>query len=192
MNRELAAAVLLCLLGAFVVLVGGGRDWVIVDVAGNGLLPPRRLGVEGSELVAGVRALGLVGLAGVVALAATRRWGRAVVGVLLVLVGLGVLLSVVGADLAAEAARSAPVAQAGGADGDGRTTAWPVVTGVGGLLLAAAGSLVTLRGRRWAALGRRYDAPAARPAPAAPSGTAQLWDALDRGEDPTAADPQAG
>ena len=192
MNRELAAAVLLCLVGAFLVLVGAGRDWVVVDVAGNGLLPPRRLGVQGSELVAGVRALGLVGLAGVVALAATRRWGRVVVGLLLAVVGLGVLLSVIGADLAVEAVRSDSVAEAGGADGAGRTTAWPLGTALGGLLLALAGALVALRGRRWAALGRRYDAPAARPAPAGPTGTAQLWDALDRGEDPTAPDPRSG
>ena len=190
MNRELAGAVLLCLVGAFLVLVGAGRDWVVVDVAGNGLLPPRRLGVEGAELVAGVRALGLVGLAGVVALAATRRWGRVVVGVLLAVVGVGVLLSVVGTDLAAEAARSASVGEAGGTAGDARTTLWSPVTAFGGLLLVAAGTLVAVRGRRWAGLGRRYDAPAARPAPAAPVGDAQLWEALDRGEDPTAADPR--
>ncbi|MCW2665983.1 MAG: hypothetical protein JWN57_945, partial [Frankiales bacterium] len=37
------------------------------------------------------------------------------------------------------------------------------------------------------ALGARYDAPAARPAAAAaePRPGAAVWDALDRGEDPT-------
>ena len=186
MNRELGAAVLLCLVGAFLVLVGAGRDWAVVDVAGTGLLPSRRVGVAGSDLAGGVRALGLVGLAGVVALAATRRWGRVVVGVLLALVGLGVLALVAGTDLAAEAVRSVPVAQAGGPAEGVRPTGWRAVTGAGGLLLAAAGALVAVRGRRWAGLGRRYDAPAARPA-AVPTGPAQLWDALDRGEDPTEA-----
>ena len=58
------------------------------------------------------------------------------------------------------------------------------LTLVGGLLLAMSGLLVTLRGRRWAALSSTYEAPAAR-AEAPPATDKGAWDALDRGEDPT-------
>jgi hypothetical protein len=57
----------------------------------------------------------------------------------------------------------------------------------GGVLLALSGALLALRGPRWSALSARYEAPAARAAerPTGP-GDAGTWDALDRGEDPTA------
>ena len=51
----------------------------------------------------------------------------------------------------------------------------------GGVLLAAAGIQVMVLGARWPALGARYEAPGG------PRRTdADVWDALDRGEDPTA------
>jgi hypothetical protein len=49
-----------------------------------------------------------------------------------------------------------------------------------GALLALTGALVGARGARWPALGARYDAPAGPPS------DADLWRAMDRGEDPTA------
>jgi hypothetical protein len=48
-------------------------------------------------------------------------------------------------------------------------------------LLVAAGLLIVVRGRSWASMSSRYDAPAQRPR----EGEASLWEALDRGEDPT-------
>jgi uncharacterized membrane protein (TIGR02234 family) len=192
-RREPLLAALLCLVGAFVVLVGAGRGWAEVEVAAGPLTPARTLLVPGSELVPGLQALGLVGLAGVVAIAATRRWGRVVVGALLVLTGVGVLAAVLGTDVPREALRSDTVTGAGAAAGEAGRTAWPVVTALGGLVVAAAGLLTALRGRGWAGLGRRYDAPTARVAPERTGAAAErdLWEALDRGDDPTAAAPPA-
>ena len=73
------------------------------------------------------------------------------------------------------------------------TTAWPWATAAGGLLLTLAGLLTVVRGPSWPALGQRYEAPAT-PAPTAPASQEPtgpltekgLWEALDRGEDPTA------
>ena len=216
-RRELRVAVLLCLLGAAVVLLAAGRTWTAVDVPAGPLAGARTARLTGAELVPGVRALGLVGLAGVVALAATRRTGRAVVGVVLLLTGAAVVAAVLAPDLAAATMRAEAVS------GRVRTTAWPALTAVGGGLLAAAGVLTAVRGRSWSALGSRYEAPA-RPAtgaatPQSASEPAQsaasqpspdpqpasqpspasepasdspesagrlLWEALDRGEDPTA------
>lgn len=185
MRREPLLAALLCLVGAFLVLVGVGQDWAHVEVAAGPLAPESTVDVAGRDLVAGVQALGLVGLAGVVAIAATRRWGRVVVGVLLALAGLGVVLASAAVDVVAEAGRVA--------DGEVGLTPWRAVTVGGGVLLLAAGVLVAVRGRGWAWLGRRYEPPVAdpvAPAPAAPERA--LWEALDRGEDPTAEAPRSG
>ncbi|WP_344337428.1 Trp biosynthesis-associated membrane protein, partial [Kitasatospora putterlickiae] len=70
-------------------------------------------------------------------------------------------------------------------------TAWPWVALAGGLLLALAGLLTVRYGRGWPAMGSRYEAPtgkasAKRPSAGAAQNPADLWKALDRGEDPTA------
>jgi uncharacterized membrane protein (TIGR02234 family) len=188
-QRELRAALLLCLAGAVAVLLGVGRSWAQVDVAAGPLTPARTVEVPGADLLGGVRALGLVGLAGVVALAATRRAGRLAVGLLLLLAGAGVVTAVGGADLAGLALRAEQVAQAGGRPGPPSTTLWPWTSAVGGALVGLAGLAALVRGRRWPPLGERYERPApsstaSRTAPALVS-EAAVWAALDRGEDPT-------
>ncbi|UOY02846.1 Trp biosynthesis-associated membrane protein [Blastococcus sp. PRF04-17] len=67
---------------------------------------------------------------------------------------------------------------------------WPTLAVGAGVLAVGAGVLVVLRGRRWPAMGRRYErTPAGAPAPARRSDedrAQDAWQALDRGEDPTA------
>lgn len=191
-------AVALCLLGAVVVIVAAGRTWVELPAVRDALLPGRRRDVTGSDLAPGVRALGVVGLAGVVALAATRSRGRTLVGLLLAVVGGGVGLESVRAatDLEGRLARMDQVQDAAGTlavEG----TAWPWVAVVGGVLLMLAGLLVAVRGRHWAGLSARYEPPIVNGgsvAPVDPSAVARsapdrsdraLWDELDRGGDPT-------
>lgn len=192
LRRELGLAVLLCLLGSCLVLVAAANSWVVLPLAGGALLPDSTLPIAGSELVPGVRALALVGLAGVVALLATRRAGRVLVGGLLALCGLGVVVSVVRLRTRLDEAvmASAPARETAAAvlDGGAEATGWLAVCVVGGLVLLAAGALTVVRGPRWAALSRRYDAPAATtaPEPSAEAGERAVWEALDRGEDPTA------
>jgi uncharacterized membrane protein (TIGR02234 family) len=188
-RREVGLAVLLCLVGAFVVLVSAGRAWIELTVL-SPLVDDRALPVTGAELSPGVRALGLVGLAGVVAVAATRRTGRVVVGLLLLLVGGAVVVLALdaGSDAFARAQDTVTVQEAGGTVSDASAgTVWPYACAAGGLLLGVAGLLVAVRGRRWAALSQRYEAPASRPAEAPGPERAEraLWESLDRGEDPT-------
>ena len=118
------------------------------------------------------RALGWTGLAGVVAIAATRGGARRLVGVLIAAAGLGATGLAAAILGSREFGSIRPI---GGIDGDG-TLGWEGAALLGGLALVAAGVLTAVRGPRWPALGARYDRAAPPDDP---------WAALDRGEDPT-------
>lgn len=182
-RRELLLAAGLCLLGSALVLLATGRGWLVYTFPAAEPLPPRVVTVTGSELAPGARALALLGLAAVAALPAARGRLRTAVGALVVLAGLGglaVLGWVLGDPLAA-ARHSEALRLEQRLTGTPDLGAWPYVAVLGAVLLAAAGGLVVVRGRHWADLSSRYDAPTAPK----PVSEATLWDALDRGEDPT-------
>jgi uncharacterized membrane protein (TIGR02234 family) len=139
-------------------------------------------------------ALAVVGLAALVAVFAVRRVGRAVVAALLALSGAAVVLtSVLGASdtaaLRAEAARATGLTQAGAEQVT--HTVWPWLSAGGGLLLLFAGLVALRYGHRWPGMSGRYDrgepsaAARRRSSPADPGRPEDLWNALDRGEDPT-------
>jgi len=145
----------------------------------SGLYPmpvPLQLGMEAAGVV---EAVALLALAAVVAVPATRGRGRIVAG-LLVLAG-GVA-GVVGAIDSRAGART-QVQHALPAGSSVVTEPWWVVAALGGLLLAAVGAVLIVRGPRWSALSSRYEPPSGQ---ANLKGDAGTWDALDRGEDPTA------
>ncbi|MGZ6793314.1 MAG: Trp biosynthesis-associated membrane protein, partial [Mycobacteriales bacterium] len=147
-----------------------------------------RSAVAGSRLVPGAQALGYVGLAGVLALAATRRLGRVLVGVLVLAAGVGVVVVVARAladGLQQRGLRELSGCRAAGCTDVVTSPGWAWLAVAGGLLLVASGALVAVRGRGWAALSSSYQPPAAR-AEQAPVTDKGVWDALDRGEDPTA------
>ncbi|MFE0460379.1 TIGR02234 family membrane protein [Kitasatospora sp. NPDC058965] len=184
-RRGLALMLLLTVLGAVLVLVAVGRTWAQGTAAGN-----LAVAASGSDISGLPGALALVGLASAVAVFAVRGAGRQLVGVLVVAAGLG---AAAGAALGAgdsstvDALASRRLALTGTVAERVGHTAWPYVALLGGLLLAAAGALTLLRGRDWPAMGARYEAPTAKTAaPGAGSTPADLWKALDRGEDPTA------
>ncbi|MQS11794.1 TIGR02234 family membrane protein [Streptomyces kaniharaensis] len=173
---------LLTVLSAVLVLTAAGRDWASGRA---GTLEVSVTGGRISELPGG---LALVGLAAAVAVFAVRGAGRVAVGVLTLLAGLGAAAAAVaGASdttaLDAEAARK--LALAGSTATEVGHSGWPWVAVAGGALLALAGLLTLRFGRRWPAMGSRYEAPT-RTAPAKTDTAADLWKALDRGEDPTA------
>jgi uncharacterized membrane protein (TIGR02234 family) len=191
-RRQLAYAVLLCLAGAGLGFFAATRTWA-VELAGRPApLPSVRIAQTGAVLLPWLSPLAVVGLAGAGAVLATRGAGRRLVGGLLLLVGLGVAGG--GAYGLLGLARGAA------------SPAWPVLCVVGGLLAASAGALTAVRGHSWPAMGARYErgatAPGATagrgrdavsaPIPAGTDGrvegrrTTEAWDALDRGEDPTA------
>lgn len=182
LRRELAVSVLACVLGAVLALLTTSRTWVVRVRVQPAPLPPLHIVHTGAAEVPWLSALALVALAGAAALLGTRGGARPVVGGLVLLAGLGVL----------------------GAGGYGLfgvagvRVVWPLLCLPAGVLVVGGGLLAVLRGRDWPAMGARYERPrsAARdgqPDPAedrvqragpSPSDVA-MWDALDRGEDPS-------
>ncbi len=144
--------------------------------------------VDGSEVVPVMVPLALLALAAVAAVLATGGWARWLLGALLLVAAappaLGVLwvadenwLTGAAVSAAGLPARSVPA---------GTATVLPAGPGFaagGAVLLAVAGVALVMRGHRMPRLGRRYQAPTARPS-GPPDG--RLWERMDAGEDPTA------
>jgi uncharacterized membrane protein (TIGR02234 family) len=191
-RRALALALLFGALGAAFALVASGQVWSHSTASfASSHLPVR---ATGSEVTGLPSALGLVGLAALVAVFAVRRAARALVAALLSLCGAGTLLSAVlnGGDagpLNAKAAKLSGIAQSG--IDEVHVSAWPYLSAVGGLLLLCAGLLALRYGRGWPSMSGsgRYERGGRKPrgAPMAvdPDRPEDLWKALDRGEDPT-------
>lgn len=190
-RRELGLAVGLCLVGSALVLLAVRRPWLSYASSGDLTIRGLTTEVRGTAVAGAAQALSLVGIAGVIAIAATKGVGRVVVGAIVALAGVLVVAQVVdllgsglGHRLATSGCHGRCLLSQEQYDAS-PTWAWPVLTLVGGLLMAAGGVLVAWRGRRWAALSSSYEVPTAREAqpPVTDKGT---WDALDRGDDPTA------
>src|SRR5690606_872418 len=167
----LAAAALLCAASAALVLLAAGRTWAVRVEDRLAPLPDARTALTGGDLVAWLPSLGWAALAAAAALPAVRGHARRGLGGLLVVAGAAMVLA-------------AGVAgwRTGGAPG------WPALGSVGAVAGAVAGGLALTRGGDWPAMGARYERrAAARPrADATPAGREHLlWEALDRGEDPT-------
>ncbi len=190
---SLVAALLLGALGVALVLLAAGRTWATGSAPAAGALIPVR--VSGKDVTGLPDALALVGLAALVAVFAVRGAARTAVCALLTLAGAATVWSAV-AGAAGTAALDAAAARASGLTATtvrhAGHTAWPWIAAAGGLALAAAGMLALLRSRDWPAMSSRYErdgAPRSRRVPRAPADPrhpAELWKALDRGEDPTA------
>lgn len=196
-RRALTTVVLLAMLGGVLATVASGRVWV---QAGAGQDPlTQTVTATGGDLSGAVSALGLAALAGGLALLATVRLGRQLIGLLLTAAGLGLACSALTANNAAHAV--AVLGDKAGAQGIGRgvrdvsDSDWCYLAVFGGLVVTVAGVTAVVRGRAWPGMSSRYEAPVTRDARTAATavrsqhaGTPKgLWDALDRGEDPTSA-----
>jgi hypothetical protein len=180
----LATSVLACVVGALLALLAVTRTWAVQMQAQPTPLPDLEVTRTGAAEAPWLSALALVALAGAGALLATRGGLRSVIGMLVVLAGVGIA--------------------AGGVYGlaavPGVRAWWPALCLPAGIVAAAGGALAVARGRTWPAMGARYERPGpvrGGPPPASeptedqvqrigpsPSDVA-MWDALDRGEDPS-------
>ena len=169
-RRGLTIAVLACGIAGAVALLAASRGWGTVTSVRPAPLPPIVTHRTGDSWVPALPALSVVAIAGAGALLALKGLLRKVIGALLAATGLGCV-----------AAAITGLAQ--GAD-----PLWPVLAIAGGLVVTAAGAVTVKVAGTWPSMGARYERPAARQVPEKESKSesrADLWDALDRGEDPT-------
>jgi uncharacterized membrane protein (TIGR02234 family) len=162
-----------------------------------------QLAVSGHTLDAAPTALGLVALAGVVAVLATRGVVRRAIGAMLALAGALLVWRSLAGLTAVSAARVRSLVQAKH-PGVGVDAAfvphvsvhaqWSIFSAACGLIVVAAGLCTAIRGHHWATMSARYEAPpraasAEDVAAARARADASMWTALDRGADPTAERP---
>ena len=160
-RREYALALALLALGAFLLLIALSKSWSVADAALlDGVTPSRARAVSGASVAPAAAAAAWIAFAGIAGVIATRAWGRVLVGVVLLLSAAAGAVSVV----------------------DAWTTPWAPIALAGLAAAGAAGLLAVVHGRRWPALGTRYERT---PAVDGAADERAVWDALDRGEDPT-------
>lgn len=198
-RRSYALAIVACLAGAALALYAITRVWSIHLTPRPGMSALRE-SRTGTDLEPWVTGLALVALAGTGALLATSGWARRVLGIVLALCGAGIVIGAIVGRVGLDPG----TAGAGG-------TAWPILCAVGGLIIVAGGVTTTRHGHEWPGMSARYDrnpvppprTDGERPAPNAGNGSSTpaaddrsasvaavdhraAWDALDRGDDPTA------
>jgi uncharacterized membrane protein (TIGR02234 family) len=183
-RRTPAAAVVSCAVGGLLVLLASGRQWAqstVHNVAGG---EPAALTVTGHVVAPALPALGFALVALAAAILASKRVMRRVVGVVIVFVAAATIgVSFSARDDVSGALEHREVGAQGLAV-HASANGWWVVAAIGGLLAVVAGVLTVVRGEQWSGLGAKYDAPnTARPTK---DPAILAWDALDRGEDPTA------
>ncbi len=162
-RRGFALVIIACVVASALVLFGASRTWSHVVTDRPAPFPPLTTERTGASLEPWLPALAIVGLAGAGALVALRGRLRAILGI--VLIALGGAIS-------------------GLAASSGNSPLWPTACILGGLVLALAGMATVRCYASWPAMGARYERPAGQPE-RKPVTQAELWDALDRGEDPT-------
>jgi uncharacterized membrane protein (TIGR02234 family) len=195
-SRSFALHVGLLLGGAALVLWGSSLAWISWVQRDAVSLGSVHRTVTGHALQQGMRAAALVALAAVPALFALRRpWLRRVLGGAVgVLAGVGALVAAVHA----VSERRSPTIHRFVGDGGCLNATTGICFGeydrpqvglalvvLGSLLLLGAGAVAVVRGGSWRpAAASSYEVPgAAVPEPVTDKG---VWDALDRGDDPTA------
>ncbi|GAA4778404.1 Trp biosynthesis-associated membrane protein [Citricoccus nitrophenolicus] len=208
MRLKRRTAVLWALAAGAIILGTGAQTWI--ESAGLSGLATTSVTTTGNQAAAVVPAMGLVGMAGGIALSMARRIGRWISAVLMVLAGLMAGFSAVHAALQPATAAQAQVSEASGTTADAGSyvvTVWPWLTLVGGVLLLLCGLAVLLLGRDWVT-SRRHESPVATGVPATATGATatatgagtgsasedgdgsdldeiDAWDELSRGQDPT-------
>ncbi|MBO2449780.1 Trp biosynthesis-associated membrane protein [Actinomadura barringtoniae] len=185
-GRERGLAALLCAAGAGLTLLAAARPWATVKAKES--ITPFSQDLTGHALGGTPSALAWAGLAGLAALFATSGRLRAAVGVLIALFGAGIgYASVV-------AVRHSHIVTVAGdksallriaARPEVATGPWWAVSLAGGVLMAAAGVIVVLRGARWPGMSARYERRPAKKAVGPGDDPSKLWKSLDQGEDPT-------
>lgn len=194
------ASLALLVLGGALVVIAYGRQWVAAELSDPGL-PVAHVSFRGRDLYPLGPAAGLLGLGSCLAVMATGRRPRVGIGVVAVaagLLGAGMAIRFVTDETAVATAAVKNTEEWNPAVTISLDFSpwWPLAL-AGGLAICAGGILILTSSRSWPVMSARYqrhpsrsNGAAARPGGAGPQRSdvpgRQAWDALDRGEDPTA------
>ena len=186
--RQYGTVLVGLVLAGAIVLLSLGRVWATAQAGGAGE-PLVVATLTGRHLVPVAAGAGVLLLAGVAGIAATRSVGRVAAALLVALAGLAAAGSAgwFGWHANSQATR-AGANELGIVTVTVSTSWWWWATVAGGLLGAMAGAVTAWRGRRWPAMGSRYERENGTRKAQSPDRArtpAQAWDALDRGVDPT-------
>ena len=179
--RSRASALGLLLTGGALALVASAQPWW--RAIGEGV----SVGFKGSEATGGLsQALAVVVLPGTLLILALRARGRRIVGGLLIAAGAGmVALGVLRVRPSADAVRT-QVREVSLVDQFALTgTAWPWVYAAAGLLVLTGAVSVIINAPRWRASAARFERGSNAARPSVATDPADVWRALDAGEDPT-------
>ena len=188
--RRLYAPVVLATLAAGGLgFFAAGRTWAAFTVTTEGL-PSDKVEVTGTDALPLVSALAIVIVTSALAIFASGRRTRRVVGIFTVVVALtGLWLLVGGGDTLdkalSDAVKASPAYTGDTPSGSAERTIWQVVTGVAFVLSALLGAMTTRFGPSWATMGSRYERADAHSKPVEPTTDSEMWKALDEGRDPT-------
>jgi uncharacterized membrane protein (TIGR02234 family) len=195
-GRERLAVLALAVVGAALALLTAARPWLDVTVK-DPLVGSGRLYPDGRDVAALVPAAALVALAASVSAVTMRRIGRQVAALLLVAAGGAIASAAVSVIAGPSGSAEEAVRQATGRTGGlgavtATATSWPWLAVLAAGPVVLAGAMTVVRGRTWSGLSARYEAPGEASEPSDRSNGAVAtepdvaWDALSRGEDPTA------
>lgn len=189
LRREYGLAMAVLVMASIAVVVSYGATWITatVPVFRGETTPTRVVELTGSMLIGFGSAAGWVALASAAGIIATSTWGRMVVGLVAAASGAAAGIPAVAFILS----RGPLVTEA--LDGDEALVvdgnAWWMIAMLSGLVVMVIGVLTVVRGRTWPALSARYERSTTRSSKAADASDLReplrMWDALDRGEDPT-------
>ncbi len=187
-RREFGGAILLCIVGAGLVLLALRQGWARVDYTAPQPLPSGSVSVSGQDLLPAASALALAALACLAAIIATRGLARRAAG--LAMAGLGGWVAVVvsapvhaAGVIAAASGSAASGGFAGSLSGGNSATSGSSATGgglpaigtatkvalagvpwrsaavAGAAVVIAAGLIAAWRGPRWPVMSARFDRP---------------------------------
>lgn len=159
MNRKREYVVVLVVLAAAGVVAwwAFGHTWRVETIPSDGLSPAKDVEYTGRLLYPYAGFIGVVALAAVAGVLATKRYGRIIIGVLLAILAGSATIQLVT---------------------DSGLTGWAVVAEFALAVIAVAGVVIAVRGGGWPMFGSKYER-------AKPKEDASAWELLDRGEDPT-------
>lgn len=181
MKSKLAVAAAVAAVCALGVLLAAGQHWGSATVIGAAR---QHLSVTGRQVSSALPAFAGALIAFAVAIVATHGLLRRIVAV----VGIGIAATEVAVAVHAHNdVGNALAARAFGIAAGSVSThvnSWWILAAAAGVVAAVAFGVVAVAGGGWQGMGARYDAPRAAARQKDP--TVAAWEALDRGDDPTA------